>query len=48
MAMGEVVGTAASLCKDGKVRSVDMELLKKTLTGNGAIVPSRELFAPAE
>ena len=48
MAMGEVVGTAASLCEGGKVRSVDMELLKKTLTDNGAIVPSRELFAPAE
>ncbi len=48
MAMGEAVGTAAALCKDGKVRSVDLELLKKTLRENGAIVPDRNLFAPTE
>lgn len=48
MAMGEAVGTAAALCTDGKVRSVDMNLLKKTLKENGAIVPDKTLFAPAE
>ena len=48
MAMGEVVGTAAALCKEGKIRSVDIELLKKTLKENGAIVPSRELYSPVE
>ena len=48
MAMGEVAGTAAALCKDGKVRSVNIETLKNTLRDNGAIVPDRELFKPAE
>ena len=48
MAMGEVAGTAAALCTDGKVRSVDMAMLKKTLRDNGAIVPDRALFQPAE
>lgn len=48
MAMGEVVGTAAALCENGRVRSIDMDLLKKTLKENGAIVPDRELFAPVE
>ena len=48
MAMGEAAGTAAALCTEGKVRSVNMELLKKTLSDNGAIVPSRDLFAPAD
>ena len=46
MAMGQVVGTAAALCTEGKVRSVDMTLLKKTLTENGAIVPDSTRFAP--
>jgi hypothetical protein len=46
--MGEVVGTAAALCKDGRVRTVDMGLLKKTLRENGAIVPDRALYTPAE
>ena len=46
MAMGQAVGTAAALCSEGKVRSVDMALLKKTLTENGAIVPDSALFAP--
>ena len=48
MAMGEVAGTAAALCKDGKVRSVDIALLKKTLRENGAIVPDSALFKPVE
>jgi hypothetical protein len=48
MAMGEVAGTAAALCTDGKVRSVDMAMLKKTLRDNGAIVPDRALFQPVE
>ena len=43
-----IAGTAAALCTDGKVRSVDMAMLKKTLRDNGAIVPDRALFQPAE
>ncbi len=48
MAMGEAAGTAAALCAEGKVRAIDMALLKKTLRENGAIVPDRALFAPQE
>ena len=48
MAMGEAAGTAAALCKEGKVRAVDMALLKETLQKNGAIVPNRTLFIPVE
>jgi hypothetical protein len=47
MAMGEAAGTAA-LCRDGCVRALEIETLKETLKGNGAIVPDRELFAPVE
>lgn len=47
MAMGEAVGTAAALCQGGSVRRIDLALLKKTLTGNGAIVPDESLFAAA-
>lgn len=45
MAMGEAVGTAAVLCKDGCVRNIDMDLLKSTLKNNGAIVPDKSIFS---
>ena len=48
MGMGEAVGTAAALTKNFNVREVDIELLKDTLRKNGAIVPDKELFKPAE
>ncbi len=48
MGMGEVCGTAAALCENGEVRKVDLHRLKRTLTAAGAIVPSADLFPPAE
>ena len=48
MGMGEAVGTAAALAKDGNVRAIDIELLKEILRKNGAIVPDKELFKPTE
>ena len=50
MAMGQAAGTAAALAteKSGAVRDVDIPLLKQTLQGSGAIVPSEQLFSPAK
>ena len=44
MAMGEAVGVAAAFSPEGIVRDVDIEKVKKSLTQNGAIVPSEQLF----
>ncbi len=44
MGMGEAVGAAAALCRDGAVRDVDMEILKTTLRKQGAIVPDKSIF----
>jgi hypothetical protein len=48
MGMGEAVGTAAAMVKNGDVRAIDIEALKAKLKKNGAIVPNKEIFAPAK
>ena len=48
MAMGQAAGTAAALCADGCVRVLEMARLKEVLQKNGAIVPDKALFAPAD